>query len=124
MIYQSTSNQYMINCDKRWSCGGSLNKDKLPVLVGKLTARANRLLFFMAAEFIVTSTPMSLVKILTVCGVDTEQQAFKVDPHIKNIGNRNTAFFTYSRISKRFALFWKFSLLPQISTFSAGAMTL
>ena len=102
--------------------GGSLNKDKLPVLVGKLTARANRLLFFMAAEFIVTSTPMSLVKILTVCGVDTEQQAFKVDPHTQNIGN--TASFTYSRILKRFALFWKFSLLPQISTFSAGAMTL
>ena len=40
----------------------------------------------MAAEFIVTSTPMSLVKILTVCGVDTEQQAFKVDPH--NIEHR------------------------------------
>ena len=49
--------------------------------MGKLIAHANRLLFFMAAEFIVTSTPMSLVKILTVCGVDTEQQAFKVDPH-------------------------------------------
>ena len=67
--------------------GGSLNKDKLPVLVGKLTPRADRLLFFMAAEFIVTSTPMSLVKILTVCGVDTEQQAFKVDPH--NIEHRH-----------------------------------
>ena len=67
--------------------GGSLNKDKLPVLVGKLAARANRLLFFMAAEFIVTSTPMSLVKILTVCGVDTEQQAFKVDPHTQIISN-------------------------------------